>query len=59
MRSCLIPDVRGALAASPLPGQGWYDDNNGEIGDICAWKTRILGGYTIQLEWSNNGGSCV
>jgi hypothetical protein len=43
----------------PLPGQGWYDDNNGEIGDICAWKTRTLGGYTIQLEWSNNAASCV
>ena len=43
----------------PIPGQGWYDDNNGEIGDICAWKTRVLGGYTIQLEWSNNVGSCV
>jgi hypothetical protein len=43
----------------PVPGQGWYDDNNGEIGDICAWKTRTLGGYTIQLEWSNQAGSCV
>jgi hypothetical protein len=43
----------------PVPGQGWYDDNNGEIGDICAWKTRVLGGYTIQLEWSNHAGSCV
>jgi hypothetical protein len=43
----------------PVPGQGWYDDNNGEIGDICAWKTRVLGGHTIQLEWSNNAGSCV
>jgi hypothetical protein len=43
----------------PVPGQGWYDDNNGEIGDICAWKTRILGSYTIQQEWSNNAGSCV
>jgi hypothetical protein len=43
----------------PVPGQGWYDDNNGEIGDICAWKTRVLGGYTIQREWSNHAGSCV
>jgi hypothetical protein len=42
----------------PVPGQGWYDDNNGEIGDICAWKTRKLGNYTIQLEWSNEAGSC-
>ena len=43
----------------PVPGQGWYDDNNGEIGDICAWKTRSLGAYTIQLEWSNKASSCV
>jgi hypothetical protein len=42
----------------PVPGQGWYDDKNGEIGDICAWKTRTLGNYTIQLEWSNQSGSC-
>jgi len=43
----------------PIPGQGWYDDNNGEIGDICAWQTRTLGGYTIQLEWSNKAARCV
>ncbi len=43
----------------PVPGQGWYDDNNGEIGDICAWQTRTLGGYTIQLEWSNKAKKCV
>jgi hypothetical protein len=43
----------------PIPGQGWYDDNNGEIGDICAWKTRTLGGYTIQLEWSNQAVACI
>jgi hypothetical protein len=43
----------------PIPGQGWYDDANGEIGDICAWKTRILGGFTIQLEWSNRANSCL
>jgi hypothetical protein len=43
----------------PIPGQGWYDDTNGEIGDICAWKTRKLGNYTIQLEWSNKANSCM
>jgi hypothetical protein len=43
----------------PIPGQGWYDDNQGEIGDICAWKTRTLGNYTIQLEWSNQAGACI
>jgi hypothetical protein len=43
----------------PIPGQGWYDDSNGEIGDICAWKTKQLGGYTVQLEWSNTAGGCI
>jgi hypothetical protein len=43
----------------PVPGRGWYDDQNGEIGDICAWKTRKLGSYTVQLEWSNRAGQCV
>jgi hypothetical protein len=43
----------------PIPGQGWYDQNNGEIGDICAWKTKQMGNYTIQLEWSNSANSCV
>ena len=42
-----------------VPGQGWYDDSNGEIGDICAWKTKQVGAYTVQLEWSNNAGKCV
>lgn len=43
----------------PVPGAGWYDDTNGEIGDICAWQTRRLGQYMVQLEWSNQQGRCV
>lgn len=43
----------------PVPGQGWYDDANGEIGDICAWQTKRLGDYVVQQEWSNKAGSCV
>ncbi len=42
-----------------VPGAGWYDDHHGEIGDICAWQTERLGGYTMQLEWSNRAGRCV
>ena len=37
----------------PIPGQGWYDDTFGEIGDICAWKTKQIGNYVVQKEWSN------
>lgn len=43
----------------PIPGQGWYDDANGEIGDICAWQTKKIGNYTVQLEWSNEANKCV
>jgi hypothetical protein len=43
----------------PVPGQGWYDDQNGEIGDICAWKTKRLGAFMVQLEWSNKAGQCI
>jgi hypothetical protein len=43
----------------PIPGQGWYDDSNGEIGDICAWQTKKLGAYAVQLEWSNKAGKCI
>lgn len=42
-----------------IPGQGWYDNHNGEIGDICAWKTKKVGAYTVQLEWSNKAKKCV
>jgi hypothetical protein len=41
-----------------VPGQGWYDDVNGEIGDICAWTTKTVAGFTVQQEWSNAAGSC-
>ena len=43
----------------PIPGEGWYDDSNGEIGDICAWKTKMLDRWTVQLEWSNEANACI
>jgi hypothetical protein len=50
-----LPDTLTA----DLPGVGWYDDVHGEIGDICAWQTKQVGGYTVQLEWSNRANTCV
>jgi hypothetical protein len=43
----------------PIPGSGWYDNTNGEIGDICAWNFKQVSGYTVQLEWSNQQNKCV
>ncbi|KAI8903211.1 hypothetical protein EDD86DRAFT_278896 [Gorgonomyces haynaldii] len=47
--------------ASPL---AWYDQTNGEIGDICnAQQGTVVGGngqtYTVQKEWSNKAGACI
>jgi len=50
-------ELREAIT-DPVPGQSWYDDMHGEIGDICAWKTTKDGPYTIQLEWSNRANRC-
>jgi len=43
----------------PIPPQGWYDDNQGEIGDICAWQNKKLDRYVVQLLWSNKAKACV
>lgn len=42
-----------------VPGQGWYDNANGEIGDICAWQQKQVGNYTVQKEWSNQSNACI
>ena len=43
----------------PVPGKGWYDNVNGEIGDICAWNFKKVAGYNVQIEWSNAQNRCV
>ena len=43
----------------PVPPTGWYDNKNGEIGDICAWKFKKVGGFNVQLEWSNKLNKCL
>lgn len=43
----------------PVPGSGWYDQVNGEIGDICAWKFKKIAGFNVQLEWSNAANTCL
>ena len=46
--------------AAPL---AWYDQTNGEIGDICSAQqgSYVANGttYTIQLEFSNSANNCV
>jgi hypothetical protein len=37
----------------------WYDDTNGEIGDICAAFDGSSAGYVVQLQWSNSQNACI
>lgn len=43
----------------PVPESDWYDNVNGEIGNICAWNFKKVAGYTVQMEWSNAQNRCV
>lgn len=43
----------------PVPGTGWYDNANGEIGDICAWTFKTVAGHNVQKEWSNSMNACI
>lgn len=41
----------------PVPGEGWYNDTNGEVGDYCR-TTKKIAGYTVQTEFSNKANTC-
>lgn len=50
----------------PQPISGWYDTQNGENGDICAWLkppagnvTFTTGTFAVQGIWSNRSNSCT
>lgn len=47
----------------PLVGIGtlsWYNDSQGEIGDICnAQETAFDTDYVVQKEWSNSAAACI
>ena len=59
-----ITDCEVSIAPPNQPPLGWYDDNNGEIGDICnAMQGSIVGAdthtYTVQKEFSNVANDCI
>jgi hypothetical protein len=59
-----VTDPAVGIASVFGPPLGWYDQANGEIGDICnAQQGTVLGGngvsYVVQKEWSNTRSACV
>ncbi len=54
----------GESVTDPNPPSGWYNNQQGEIGDICAWQNiqndpYKLNVYTAQPMFSNATQSCV
>jgi hypothetical protein len=37
----------------------WYNDSQGEIGDICNGQQGKIDIYTVQKEWSNSKNACI
>jgi hypothetical protein len=56
-----ITDPAVGLATTFAAPLGWYDQNNGEIGDICEVEAQgqQVAGFFVQTEWSNKQGKCV
>jgi hypothetical protein len=61
----MITDAEVGVATNPSgPPLGWYDNTNGEIGDICnGQQGNLTAGsgqtYAIQLEFSNAQNNCI
>ncbi|KAJ3308008.1 hypothetical protein HDU76_004188 [Blyttiomyces sp. JEL0837] len=59
-----ITDAAVGVASGNSAPLAWYDQTNGEIGDICnAQQGTIVGGdgvtYTVQAQWSNAQNACI
>ncbi|KAJ3308009.1 hypothetical protein HDU76_004189, partial [Blyttiomyces sp. JEL0837] len=59
-----ITDAAVGLATGNASPLAWYDQTNGEIGDICnAQQGTVVGGdgvtYTVQAQWSNSQNACI
>ena len=60
----MVTDAEVGLATTSGPPLAWYDNTNGEIGDICNAQqgtyTACDGqSYSIQLEFSNAQNNCI
>jgi pre-peptidase len=55
-----VTDAAVGLATTYGPPLAWYDQTNGEIGDICnGVQGTIASGWTVQKEWSNQQNACI
>jgi hypothetical protein len=53
------PGVGLANATNDASMLGWYDDQSGEVGDVCQSEAGMVAGYAVQAEYSMQAGSCI
>ncbi|HVI38893.1 MAG TPA: PPC domain-containing protein, partial [Gaiellales bacterium] len=54
-----VTDAEVGLATTSAPPLAWYDNTNGEIGDICNAQQGTIAGYTVQKEFDNATSTCI
>jgi hypothetical protein len=54
-----VTDAAVGLATNLAAPLAWYDNTNGEIGDICNGQQGSVAGFTVQLEFSNQLKNCI
>jgi hypothetical protein len=54
-----ITDAAVGLATDLAPPLAWYNDQQGEIGDICNGRQSRVNGFAVQTQWSNNANKCT
>ena len=59
-----VTDAEIGIATTSGPPLAWYDNTNGEIGDICNAEQGTITGadglpYTVQAEFSNAQSACI
>ncbi|KAJ3293206.1 hypothetical protein HDU76_007074 [Blyttiomyces sp. JEL0837] len=59
-----ITDAAVGVSSGNAAPLAWYDQTNGEIGDICnAQEGTVVGGdgvtYSVQAQWSNSQNACI
>jgi hypothetical protein len=53
------PGIGLANASNDASFLGWYDDQGGEIGDVCQTEHAMVAGYAVQKGYSQQAGQCV
>lgn len=54
-----ITDAAVGMATELAPPLAWYNEQQGEIGDICNGRSTRVNNFAVQLQWSNTANKCT